>query len=90
MHEVLLLISSVLLWIVVWGLVIKQWMKEYRNVDDKTEGHIREREKVVRELRAVYCEMASKRMERELDSMYQRVCTLDANGKLPTYRIPNG
>ena len=53
-------------------------------------GHIREREKVVRELRAVYCEMASKRMERKLDSMYQRVCTLDANGKLPTYRIPNG
>ena len=37
MHEVLLLISSVLLWIVVWGLVIKQWMKEYSNVDDKTE-----------------------------------------------------
>ena len=51
-------------------------------------GHIREREKIVRELRAVYCEMACKRMERELDSMYQRVCTLDSRGKLPLYSIP--
>jgi len=53
-------------------------------------GYKREREKVVRELRAVYCDMATKRLSRDLDSMYQRVCTLDANGKLPKYEIPNG
>ena len=65
----------------------KNWL--IRTKENEIIGPI-EREKVVRELRAVYCEMACKRMERELDSMYQRVCTLDTNGELPKYRIPNG
>ena len=39
-------------------------------------GHLREREKLVKELRAVYCEMACKRMDRDLDGMYERIVTL--------------
>ena len=51
-------------------------------------GYVHERERIVNELKAVYCDMACKRMDRDLDRIYERIVTLQDQSKLPVIDIP--